>query len=182
VAPERKPHDLAAPSSESRKFSIRGVGTLWLAAASRLRYTLLFMKIDHLGIAVHSIEEALAFYRNALGLEVTGRETVEEQGVDVVMLPVGESRVELLEARGPETPVGRFLAKRGPGLHHVCYRVDDIRTTLAAMKAAGVRLIDEEPRVGAGGHLVAFVHPSATGGVLVELAEDVSHPTQGDSL
>ena len=141
------------------------------------------MKIDHLGIAVQSIEESLAFYREAMGLELSGRETVEEQGVHVAMLPVGESRIELLEATGPDTPVARFLAKRGPGLHHVCYRVADIRSALARMKAAGVRLIDQEPRVGAGGHLVAFVHPSATGGVLVELAEahDASHPNQGDT-
>lgn len=141
------------------------------------------MKIDHLGIAVQSIEESLAFYREAMGLELSGRETVEEQGVHVAMLPVGESRIELLEATGPDTPVARFLAKRGPGLHHICYRVADIRSALARMKAAGVRLIDQEPRVGAGGHLVAFVHPSATGGVLVELAEahDASHPNQGDT-
>ena len=141
------------------------------------------MKVDHLGIAVHSIEEALRFYQEALGLDVTGRETVEDQGVNVAMLPVGESRVELLEPTGPDTPVGKFLTKRGPGLHHVCYLVSDIREALARMKAAGVRLIDEEPRVGAGGHLVAFVHPSATGGVLVELAEasHTSHPTQGDT-
>lgn len=140
------------------------------------------MKIDHLGIAVQSIEETLAFYRDALGLEVEGRETVEDQGVHVAMLPVGESRVELLEATGPDTPVGKFLAKRGPGLHHVCYHVPDIRAALDRMKANGVRLIDEEPRVGAGGHLVAFVHPSATGGVLVELAEasDASH-VKGDT-
>ena len=141
------------------------------------------MKIDHLGIAVQSIEESLAFYREAMGLEVSGRETVEDQGVHVAMLPVGESRIELLEATGPDTPVGKFLAKRGPGLHHICYRVPDIRVALDRMKAAGVRLIDQEPRPGAGGHLVAFVHPSATGGVLVELAEahDASHPKQGES-
>jgi methylmalonyl-CoA/ethylmalonyl-CoA epimerase len=140
------------------------------------------MIIDHLGVAVTSIEEALAFYRDALGLEVSGRETVEDQGVRVAMLPVGESRVELLEPTGPETPVGRFLAKRGPGLHHVCYRVPDIRAALDRLRAGGARLIDEEPRPGAGGHLVAFVHPSATGGVLVELvqAEAGGHATQGD--
>ena len=135
------------------------------------------MKIDHLGIAVKSIEEALTFYRDALGLDVSGRETVEEQGVNVAMLPVGESRVELLEPTGPETPVGKFLAKRGPGLHHICYRVPDVRAALERLRSAGVRLIDDQPRVGAGGHLVAFVHPSSTGGVLVELAEasDPSH-------
>ena len=129
------------------------------------------MKIDHLGIAVHSIEEALGFYRDALGLDVAHTETVADQGVNVAMLLVGESRVELLEPTGGETPVGKFLAKRGPGLHHVCYRVDDIRGALARLRAAGARLIDEEPRLGAGNCLVAFVHPSATGGVLVELSQ-----------
>ena len=142
------------------------------------------MKIDHLGIAVHSIEEALAFYRDALGLEVKGRETVGDQGVAVAMLTVGESRIELLEATGPDTPVGRFLAKRGPGLHHVCYRVPDIRAALDRVRASGARLIDEEPRRGAGGHLVAFVHPSAAGGVLVELVENSAETTasQGESF
>ncbi len=130
------------------------------------------MKIDHLGIAVPSIEDALGFYRDALGLSVAHRETVEDQGVNVAMLPVGESRVELLEATGPETPVGKFLAKRGPGLHHVCYRVPDIHSALERMRAGGARLIDETPRPGAGGHLVAFVHPASTGGVLVELVQD----------
>ncbi len=141
------------------------------------------MKIDHLGIAVPSIAEALAFYRDALGLEVSATETVEDQGVNVAMLPVGESRVELLEATGPDTPVGRFLAKRGAGLHHVCYRVPDIHAALERLRASGARLIDEQPRIGAGGHLVAFVHPSATGGVLVELAEasDAAHTSQGEN-
>jgi methylmalonyl-CoA/ethylmalonyl-CoA epimerase len=141
------------------------------------------MKIDHLGIAVPSIGNALSFYRDALGLEVSATETVEDQGVHVAMLPVGESRVELLEPTGPDTPVGRFLEKRGPGLHHICYRVPDIRAALDRLRAAGARLIDEQPRVGAGGHLVAFVHPSATGGVLVELAEasDASHTSQGEN-
>lgn len=147
------------------------------------------MKIDHLGIAVPSIEDALAFYRDGLGLDVSGRETVEDQGVNVAMLPVGESRVELLEPTGPDTPVGKFLAKRGPGLHHVCYHVPDIEAALDRLRASGARLIDERPRIGAGGHLVAFVHPSATGGVLVELAQEAGdgaaapHETpQGDSF
>ena len=141
------------------------------------------MVIDHLGIAVPSIADALAFYRDALGLEVSATETVQDQGVNVAMLPVGESRIELLEAIGPDTPVGRFLAKRGPGLHHICYRVPDIHAALDRLRAAGARLIDEQPRRGAGGHLVAFVHPSATGGVLVELAEtggESLHPSQGE--
>lgn len=142
------------------------------------------MNIDHLGIAVPSIEEALTFYRDALGLEVGGSETVEDQGVHVTMLPVGESRIELLEPTAPDTPVGKFLAKRGPGLHHICYRVPDIHAALERLKAAGARLIDEQPRIGAGGHLVAFVHPAATGGVLVELSQasdDSSHCPQGDT-
>jgi methylmalonyl-CoA/ethylmalonyl-CoA epimerase len=140
------------------------------------------MKIDHLGIAVESIESALSFYTDALGLAVAHTEEVEDQGVRVAMLPVGESRVELLEPVGPDTPVGKFLAKRGPGLHHVCYHVDDIHAALERLKASGARLIDERPRAGAGGHLVAFVHPSATGGVLVELSQpsDAHHPSQGD--
>src|SRR5215216_835087 len=129
------------------------------------------MKIDHIGIATRGIEESLAFWRDALGLEVKHTETVEEQGVRVAMLPVGEPRVELLEPTGPDTPVGKFLEKRGPGIHHVAVRVADIRATLARLKADGARLIDEEPRVGAGGCLVAFVHPASSGGVLLELVE-----------
>lgn len=131
------------------------------------------MKVDHIGIATRSIEEALKFWRDALGLEVMHTETVEEQGVNIAMLPVGEPRVELLEPTGPASPVAKFLEKRGPGLHHVAVRVSDIRASLARLKREGTRLIDEEPRVGAGGCLVAFVHPSASGGVLLELVEDV---------
>ena len=129
------------------------------------------MKVDHIGIATRSIEEALGFWRDALGLEVEHTETVGEQGVHVAMLPVGEPRVELLEPTGPDSPVAKFLEKRGPGIHHVAVRVADIRAALARIKAGGARLIDEEPRVGAGGCLVAFVHPSSAGGVLLELVE-----------
>ncbi|HEX8557626.1 MAG TPA: methylmalonyl-CoA epimerase [Pyrinomonadaceae bacterium] len=129
------------------------------------------MRIEHIGIATRSIEEALSFWRDALGLEVKHTETVEEQGVNVAMLPAGEPRVELLEPTGPDSPVARFLEKRGPGIHHVAVRVADIRAALARLKAGGARLIDEEPRVGAGGCLVAFVHPAASGGVLLELVE-----------
>jgi methylmalonyl-CoA/ethylmalonyl-CoA epimerase len=129
------------------------------------------MKVDHIGIATPSIEEALKFWRDALGLEVKHTETVEEQGVHVAMLPAGEPRVELLEPTGPESPVAKFLEKRGPGIHHIAVRVSDIRAALARLKREGARLIDEEPRVGAGGCLVAFVHPSASGGVLLELVE-----------
>jgi methylmalonyl-CoA/ethylmalonyl-CoA epimerase len=129
------------------------------------------MKIEHIGIATRSIEESLQFWRDALGLEVTHTETVEEQGVNVAMLPAGEPRVELLEPTGPDSPVAKFLEKRGPGIHHIAVRVADIRAALARLKAGGARLIDEEPRVGAGGCLVAFVHPTSAGGVLLELVE-----------
>jgi len=127
--------------------------------------------IQHLGVAVESIEEALAFWRDALGLELKEIEVVEDQGVRVAMLPIGESRIELLEATGEETPVGKFLAKRGPGIHHLCVEVNDINAKLSELKARGARLIDEQPRIGAGGALVAFVHPSSTGGVLIELTQ-----------
>ena len=134
------------------------------------------MKIDHIGIATRGIEESLGFWRDALGLEVEHTETVEGQGVRVAMLPAGEPRVELLEPTGPDTPVARFLEKRGPGLHHVAVRVPDIRAALARLKSEGARLIDEEPRVGAGGCLVAFVHPAASGGVLLELVQHTEVP------
>jgi methylmalonyl-CoA epimerase len=129
------------------------------------------MKIDHIGIATAGIDDALRFWRDALGLEVTHTETVEEQGVRVAMLPLGEPRVELLEPTGPASPVAKFLEKRGPGIHHIAVRVADIRAALARLKEQGARLIDETPRVGAGRCLVAFVHPSSAGGVLLELVE-----------
>ena len=132
------------------------------------------MKIDHIGIATEGIDDALRFWRDALGLEVKHTEVVEEQGVRVAMLPAGEPRIELLEPTGPDSPVAKFLEKRGPGIHHVAVRVDDIRAALARLKAGGARLIDEEPRVGAGGYLVAFVHPSASGGVLLELVQHMA--------
>ncbi|QQS49209.1 MAG: methylmalonyl-CoA epimerase [Acidobacteriota bacterium] len=128
-------------------------------------------KIQHLGVAVGSIDEALAFWRDGLGLELKEIEIVEDQGVRVAMLPIGESRIELLEATGAETPVGKFIAKRGPGIHHLCVEVDDLEAKLAELRARGVRLIDETPRIGAGGALVAFVHPAGTGGVLIELTQ-----------
>jgi methylmalonyl-CoA/ethylmalonyl-CoA epimerase len=129
------------------------------------------MNIQHLGVAVESIEDALAFWRDALGLELKAVEVVEDQGVRVAMLPIGESRIELLEAAGAETPVGKFLAKRGPGIHHLCVEVDDINAKLSELKSRGTRLINEQPVIGAGGALVAFVHPSSTGGVLIELTQ-----------
>jgi len=130
------------------------------------------MKIDHIGIATRGIEGALAFYRDALGLDVAKTEEIAEQKVRVAMLPIGDSRIELLEATTEDSPIARFLEKRGPGIHHIAVRVDDIRAALADLKQKGARLIDEEPRTGAGGCLVAFVHPSSTGGVLLELVQD----------
>ena len=129
------------------------------------------MKIDHIGIATRSIEEGLAVWRDALGLEVDATEEVSEQGVKVCMLAVGDTHVELLEPLNAETAVGRFLAKRGPGMHHIAIEVADIHASLVELKKKGARLIDETPRVGAGGCLVAFVHPSSVNGVLLELVQ-----------
>jgi methylmalonyl-CoA epimerase len=130
------------------------------------------MKIDHIGIATRGIQDAMTFYRDALGLEVSEPEEVADQKVRVAMLPIGESRIELLEGTSADSPIARFVEKRGPGIHHIAVRVDDIRAALANLKQKGARLIDEEPRKGAGGCLVAFVHPSSTGGVLLELVEN----------
>jgi methylmalonyl-CoA epimerase len=129
------------------------------------------MKLDHIGIATRQLDEALALWRDALGLEVESTEEVAEQGVRIAMLPVGETRIELLEPLSETSPVGKFLEKRGPGIHHLAIRVTDIRASLASLKAKGTRLIDETPRTGAGGCLVAFVHPSSTNGVLLELVQ-----------
>jgi methylmalonyl-CoA/ethylmalonyl-CoA epimerase len=131
------------------------------------------VKIDHIGIATGSIDEAAEFWREALGLNVPETEEVADQKVRVVMLPIGESRIELLEATSQDSPISKFLQKRGPGIHHIAVGVDDISEALARLRQKGARLIDEEPRVGAGGCLVAFVHPSSAGGVLLEL---VQHP------
>ncbi|HWT00553.1 MAG TPA: methylmalonyl-CoA epimerase [Pyrinomonadaceae bacterium] len=129
------------------------------------------MKIEHIGIATRSLDDALGFWRDALGLEVVHTEVVEEQKVRVAMLPVGEPRIELLEPTADDSPVAKFLEKRGAGIHHIAVRVDDIRAALARLKERGARLIDETPRVGANNCLVAFVHPSSAGGVLLELVE-----------
>ena len=129
------------------------------------------MKIEHIGIATPKLDDALKFWRDALGLEVTHTEVVEDQGVRVAMLPAGETRIELLEPTGESSPVAKFLEKRGAGIHHIAVRVPDIRAALARLKTEGARLIDEEPRTGAGGCLVAFVHPASSGGVLLELVE-----------
>ena len=128
-------------------------------------------RIDHIGVAVDDLDAALNLYAEVLGMPVVHRETVTEQGVDAVLLDVGENHVELLAPLGPDTPVGKFLAKKGPGLHHVAYQVADIEATLAALKAAGTRLIDETPRVGIRNSRVAFVHPASTGGVLTEIVQ-----------
>lgn len=131
--------------------------------------------ISHLGVAVSGFDEALRFWRDGLELEVKELETVSDQGVRVAMLPVGESRLELLEPLTPDSPVGKFIERRGPGIHHLCLEVADLPGILGRLRGAGIRLIDQEPRPGAGGALVAFVHPSSTGGVLLELTQKVSH-------
>ena len=127
--------------------------------------------IDHVGVAVEDLDGALALYRGGLGLELEHREVVSEQGVEAALLAVGHGHVELLAPLGAETPVGRYLARRGPGLHHVAYGVADIDVALDAARAAGLRLIDERPRTGIRGSRVAFLHPAALGGVLTELVE-----------
>jgi methylmalonyl-CoA/ethylmalonyl-CoA epimerase len=127
--------------------------------------------LDHVGIAVADIDAALAVYRDALGMPLVHRETVSEQGVDAALLDVGDSHIELLQPLGPETTVGKFLARKGPGLHHVAYRVASVQDALQALSAAGVRLIDERPRTGIRGSQVAFLHPSSTGGVLTEIVQ-----------
>jgi methylmalonyl-CoA/ethylmalonyl-CoA epimerase len=127
--------------------------------------------LDHIGIAVKDLESALGFYRDALGLEVEGSEEVASQRVRAHFLPVGGPRLELLEATAPDSPIARHLEKRGPGLHHLTLRVADVRAAVAQLKARGVRLIDDEPRPGAEGSLIAFVHPASTGGVLIELKQ-----------
>jgi len=129
------------------------------------------MKINHLGIATKQIDEALKFWSDALGLESVHTEIVEDQKVRVAMLPLGESRIELLEPTSDDSPISKFLEKRGGGIHHIAVEVDDIHISLAQLKTAGMRLIDEEPRLGAEGCLVAFVHPSASNGVLLELVQ-----------
>jgi methylmalonyl-CoA/ethylmalonyl-CoA epimerase len=127
--------------------------------------------IDHIGVAVEDIDAALALYRDALGMPLVHRETVSEQGVDAALLDVGESHVELLQPLGPDTPVGKYLDRKGPGLHHVAYRVDDVDAALRTLADAGLRLIDEQPRTGIRGSRVAFVHPGSTGGVLTEIVQ-----------
>jgi methylmalonyl-CoA/ethylmalonyl-CoA epimerase len=129
------------------------------------------LDIDHVGIAVNDLEGSVERYRRMLGVEPAHRERVDDQGVEEVLFAVGTSFVQLLGALGPETPVGRFLARRGPGIHHVAYRVDDVAAMLAELRDRGTRLVDEAPRRGSRGTLIAFVHPQDTDGVLVELVQ-----------
>ena len=131
----------------------------------------MFARVDHIGVAVDDLDAALALYGGALQMPVAYREVVEQQGVEAVLLDVGENHVELLRPLGPETPVGKFLAARGPGLHHVAYQVQDIEAALDRLREQGLRLIDEQPRVGIRGSLVAFVHPKASNGVLTEIVQ-----------
>ena len=133
-------------------------------------------RIDHVGVATEDLEGAIALYEGTLGMPVVHRETVEGQGVEAVLLDVGDGHVELLRPLGPDTPVGKYLDRKGPGLHHVAYAVGDIDDVLAKLGEAGLELIDSEPRVGIRGSRVAFLHPKSTGGVLTELVE----PAEGD--
>jgi methylmalonyl-CoA/ethylmalonyl-CoA epimerase len=130
-----------------------------------------FGRIDHVGVAVEDLDAAIALYEGTYGMALVHRETVREQGVEAVLLDVGENHVELLRPLGPDTPVGKFLSRKGAGLHHVAYQVTDIEAVLAALRDAGTRLIDESPRTGIRSSRVAFLHPAATGGVLTEIVQ-----------
>jgi methylmalonyl-CoA epimerase len=140
-----------------------------------LRSRGVFDRIDHIGVAVEDLDAAVELYRERFGMAEQHRETVEEQGVEAVLLDVGENHVELLRPLDAETPVGRFLSKRGPGLHHVAYQVADVQATLDTLRDRGLRLIDEAPRTGIRGSRVAFLHPDSSGGVLTEIVQ----PTKG---
>lgn len=131
----------------------------------------MFTRIDHIGVAVTDLDAAIALYETSYAMEIVYRETVQEQGVEAILLDVGENHVELLRPLGEDTPVGKFLAKRGPGLHHVAYQVPDIEATLDGLRAAGIRLIDETPRIGIRNSRVAFLHPASSGGVLTEIVQ-----------
>lgn len=131
----------------------------------------MFGLIDHIGVATDDLDASLALYEGSFEMPLAHRETVEEQGVEAVLLDVGDCHVELLKPLGDDTPVGKFLAKKGPGLHHVAYRVEDIDATLARLKDGGIELIDEKARTGIRQSRVAFLHPRATGGVLTEIVE-----------
>ncbi len=128
-------------------------------------------KVDHIGIAVKNLDETLQFYEDVLGLTCTGKEEVSEQKVRVAFLPIGDSEVELLESTDPEGPIAKYIDKKGEGIQHLAFRVDNIEEAIEAMKEKGIRMIDEKPRYGAGGAKIAFCHPKSTGGVLIELSE-----------
>jgi methylmalonyl-CoA/ethylmalonyl-CoA epimerase len=130
-----------------------------------------FNRIDHIGVAVEDLDASLALYERDYAMTLVHRETVTQQGVEAVLLDVGENHIELLAPTGPDTPVGKFLAKKGPGMHHVAYQVDDIESALASLKASGQRLIDETPRTGIRNSRVAFLHPSTAGGLLTEIVQ-----------
>jgi len=129
------------------------------------------LKIDHIGIAVRHLNESKKFWTDVLGLEFSGSETVEEQNVTTAFFPVGESEIELLESTASDGPVTRYLKKKGEGIHHIAFRVENIQAALQELKAKGIKLIDEKPRKGAGGNKIAFIHPESTNGILVELCE-----------
>ena len=129
------------------------------------------LKVDHIGIAVKDLEQAKKFYTDILGMKATGEEVIEQQKVKVCFIPSGDSELELLESTAPDGPIAKFIEKKGEGIQHMALRVDNIEQTLADLKEKGVRLIDEKPRYGAGGASIAFVHPKATGGILLELSE-----------
>jgi methylmalonyl-CoA epimerase len=134
----------------------------------------MFKKVDHIGIAVQSIEEALELFRDTLGLELEGIEEVADQKVRIAFLPVGETHIELLEPAGPDSNLAKFLESKGEGIHHIAFNVEDIDAALAALKEKGVQLIDREPRVGGGNKRIAFIHPKGTHRVLVELCQDMA--------
>jgi len=131
----------------------------------------MFKRIDHIGVAVEDLDPAIKLYERSFEMELVHRETVESQGVEAVLLDVGEGHIELLAPLGPDTPVGKFIAKKGPGIHHVAYSVDDIVKALAQVEAIGMKMIDRTPRTGIRGSKVAFVHPAATGSVLTEIVQ-----------
>ncbi len=131
----------------------------------------MFKKIDHIGVAVKNLENSLHLFKNILGMEYSGEEVVEEQNVKVAFLPIGESEVELLESTSPDGNIAKYIEKRGEGIHHIAFEVDDLNLMLEKLQQKGVRLIDKEPRYGAGGARIAFLHPKSTHGILIELCE-----------
>lgn len=135
----------------------------------------MFTRIDHIGIAVEDLDAAIAQYNEQFEMAIQHRETIEEQGVEAVLLEIGEGHIELLKPLGPDTPVGKFIAKKGTGLHHVAYAVEDVDAELERVKSIGMRVIDETPRVGIRGSRIAFLHPASTGGVLTELVTPAGH-------